>query len=110
MKKLTRVALIAVIAFVLTLAVSVAGILYAMFTTRGDAERTEALFGAVFFETHSTATGIEATMGVASITAVLGIYLACLIFCFIVGFFIKRLSNYRSTLLQEPSRHTHSEG
>lgn len=75
-------------------------VLWAMCTTTGNHERTEALFGAVFFETRPTLEGgVEASMGVADLGALGVLYLCVLVFCLLVMSVAAYLKSYRSKLL-----------
>ena len=73
-----------------------------MFSTTGDSERTEALFGAVFFETVPMPTGgVEATMGVHNPLIIGLIFLGILIFCLFVSFMTGRLARYKASVISE---------
>lgn len=71
-----------------------------MFATTGDEERTEALFGAVFFQTRPTAEGnVQATMGLENLAVLGAVYAAVLVFCLLVTLFVGRLKAYRSRMI-----------
>lgn len=66
------------IAVLVTLAVSVGGILWAMFTSNTADGRHEALFGGVYFHPVETADGVTATLGVGNPWVLVGLFVMIL--------------------------------
>lgn len=99
MKKAISVGMAALTALIITLVVTVGAVLFAMFSTSGDRERTEALFGGVFFETvPKPAGGVKATMGVGDPVVIALIFAVVFVFCLLVALFLRKLSAYRTSL------------
>lgn len=74
---------------VLWLMLLVGGLIWAMFSTSGRHQRTDALWGAVYFETSPSEDGIMMQFGLGSHQSVLVLFLVCLMVCVVIGLMVK---------------------
>ncbi|MBB2955132.1 hypothetical protein FHX77_000512 [Bifidobacterium commune] len=74
-------------AIALWLMILAGGLIYAMFSTTGDIkQRTDALWGAVYFQTTPSSNGVTMHLGVGNMQVVLLLLIASIIFCTIAVF------------------------
>ncbi|MCT1557800.1 hypothetical protein M3A96_06690 [Helcobacillus massiliensis] len=108
MKKALHITSLLFAAGILTAIITTGALLFAMFSTTGDQQRTEALFGGVVFETHpGAAGGVEATMGIENPFVILGVFAVCLLFCVLFDRIVRALARRRRYLLQQQSSDAH---
>ena len=74
---------------VLWLMTLVGGLAWAMFSTPGSRQRTEALWGAVYFETSPSKNGVLMQFGLENMRSVLLLLLACLAACAAISLIAK---------------------
>ncbi len=99
MKSALRIANSALIGAVISAIVFTAALLVAMFSTQGDNERTEVLFGGLFFQTSPTFDGVAASMGMGSPLPLAAIFLAASVFGYLVQTLYFALKRRRELLL-----------
>lgn len=74
---------------VLWLMMLVGGLVWAMLSTPGRRQRTDALWGTVYFETRPSTNGIMMRSGLGSPRSALMLLLACLATCAVVGLIVR---------------------
>jgi hypothetical protein len=74
-------------------------LLLAMFSTQGDNQRTEVLFGGLFFQTAPTFSGVAATMGVGNPGPLVITFLVAGAFGYLVQAVYSALKRRRDVLL-----------
>ena len=74
---------------VLWLMMLVGGLVWAMLSTPGRQQHTDALWGAVYFETRPLTNGIMMQFGLGSPRSALMLLLACLAVCAVVGLIVR---------------------
>lgn len=74
---------------VLWLMTLVGGLAWAMFSTSGSRQRTEALWGAIYFETSPSKNGVLMRFGLENMQSALVLLLACLAICTAIGLIAK---------------------
>lgn len=90
---------------VLWLMTLVGGLAWAMFSTPGSRHRTEALWGAVYFETSPSKNGVLMQFGLENMRSVLLLLLACLAACAAISLIAKACIKGHAAMC-EPKRIT----
>lgn len=86
------------VGLILTMCITVLSILWAMFSTHGDNERTEGLFGGVFFESSSSPDGsVMGTMGLNNYWIIIGLFVIICIFLLAAQVFFRKLNSHKKS-------------